>query len=144
MAAASRLANTARINNQLSPGQRRKLVIMTTYGRRGRGQRRIVSLSATGYAGQRALRELLARGQEPTLAGRNRTKILALADRLVADVAASVGKPALMLRVVPDPAHVFRPSRRQFDEIVRVGARRMLAAPVESASTATRSAHLDR
>ena len=45
-------------------------------------RRRIVLLGATGYTGQRVLRELLARGEEPTLAGRNRTKMLALADRL--------------------------------------------------------------
>jgi len=49
-------------------------------------KRRIVLLGATGYTGQRALRELLARGQEPTLAGRNRTKMLALADRLEASL----------------------------------------------------------
>ena len=45
-------------------------------------RRRIVLLGATGYTGQRVLRELLARGEEPTLAGRNRIKMLALADRL--------------------------------------------------------------
>ena len=45
-------------------------------------QRRILLLGATGYTGQRVLRELLARGQAPTLVGRTRTKMLALADRL--------------------------------------------------------------
>jgi hypothetical protein len=49
-------------------------------------KRRIVLLGATGYTGQRVLRELLARGEEPTLAGRNRTKMLALTDRLEADL----------------------------------------------------------
>lgn len=44
-------------------------------------KRRIVLLGATGYTGQRVLRELLARGETPTLAGRNRTKMLALAGR---------------------------------------------------------------
>ena len=43
-------------------------------------------LGATGYTGQRVLRELLARGEEPTLVGRNRTKMLALADRLEAEL----------------------------------------------------------
>jgi short subunit dehydrogenase-like uncharacterized protein len=46
-------------------------------------------LGATGYTGQRVLRELLARGEEPTLVGRNRTKMLALADRLEADLPAA-------------------------------------------------------
>ena len=36
-------------------------------------RRRIVLLGATGYTGQRVLRELLARGEEPTLVGRNHT-----------------------------------------------------------------------
>jgi short subunit dehydrogenase-like uncharacterized protein len=45
-------------------------------------RRRIVLLGATGYTGQRVLRELLARDEEPTLVGRNRTTMLALADRL--------------------------------------------------------------
>jgi short subunit dehydrogenase-like uncharacterized protein len=49
-------------------------------------KRRIVLLGATGYTGQRALRELLARGQEPTLAGRSRTSMLALAGRFEADL----------------------------------------------------------
>ena len=49
-------------------------------------KRRIVLLGATGYTGQRVLRELLARGQEPTLAGRNRTKMLALTGRLETDL----------------------------------------------------------
>ncbi len=49
-------------------------------------KRRIVLLGATGYTGQRVLRELLARGEEPTLAGRNRTKMLALTGRLEADL----------------------------------------------------------
>jgi short subunit dehydrogenase-like uncharacterized protein len=52
-------------------------------------RRRIVLLGATGYTGQRVLRELLARGEEPTLVGRNRTKMLALADRLEADLPAA-------------------------------------------------------
>jgi len=49
-------------------------------------RRRIVLLGATGYTGQRVLRELLARGEEPTLVGRNRAKMLAVADRLEADL----------------------------------------------------------
>ncbi|MEW1656589.1 saccharopine dehydrogenase NADP-binding domain-containing protein [Streptomyces sp. NPDC093707] len=50
------------------------------------GERRIVLLGATGYTGQRVLRELLARGQSPTLAGRNRAKMLGVAQRLQADL----------------------------------------------------------
>ena len=49
-------------------------------------KRRIVLLGATGYTGQRVLRELLARGEEPTLVGRNRTKMLAVADRFEAEL----------------------------------------------------------
>ena len=49
-------------------------------------KRRIVLLGATGYTGQRVLRELLARGEQPTLAGRNRTKMLALTGRFEADL----------------------------------------------------------
>ncbi|MFJ9712864.1 saccharopine dehydrogenase NADP-binding domain-containing protein [Streptomyces sp. NPDC101234] len=49
-------------------------------------RRRIVLLGGTGYTGQRVLRELLARGEKPMLAGRNRDKMLALADRLGADL----------------------------------------------------------
>lgn len=49
-------------------------------------KRRIVLLGATGYTGQRVLRELLARGEEPTLVGRNRTKMLAVADRFQAEL----------------------------------------------------------
>ena len=49
-------------------------------------KRRIVLLGATGYTGQRVLLELLARGEQPTLAGRNRTKMLALAGRFETDL----------------------------------------------------------
>jgi len=49
-------------------------------------KRRIVLLGATGYTGQRVLRELLARGEKPTLVGRSRTRMLALADRFQADL----------------------------------------------------------
>ena len=49
-------------------------------------KRRIVVLGATGYTGGRVLRELLDRGEEPTLAGRNRAKMLAVADRFGADL----------------------------------------------------------
>jgi len=49
-------------------------------------QRRIVLLGATGYTGQRVLRELLARGETPTLVGRNRTKMVALTDRFEANI----------------------------------------------------------
>jgi short subunit dehydrogenase-like uncharacterized protein len=49
-------------------------------------KRRIVLLGATGFTGQRVLRELLARGEAPTLVGRNPTKMLALAERLHADL----------------------------------------------------------
>jgi len=52
------------------------------------GKRRIVLLGATGYTGKRVLRELLARGEQPTLVGRNRTKMLAVADRLEAELPA--------------------------------------------------------
>jgi hypothetical protein len=48
--------------------------------------RRIVLLGATGYTGQRVLRDLLARGAEPTLVGRNRTKMQAVADQLGANL----------------------------------------------------------
>jgi hypothetical protein len=37
-------------------------------------RRRIGLLGATGYTGQRVLRELPARGEEPTLVGRNRSR----------------------------------------------------------------------
>ncbi|MDX2939264.1 saccharopine dehydrogenase NADP-binding domain-containing protein [Streptomyces ipomoeae] len=47
-------------------------------------KRRIVLLGATGYTGQRVLRELLARGEKPTLVGRSRDRMLALADRFEA------------------------------------------------------------
>ncbi|RXS88254.1 hypothetical protein EST92_01220 [Streptomyces sp. TM32] len=43
-------------------------------------------MGATGYTGQRVLRELLARGEKPTLIGRNRTKMLTLADRFEAEL----------------------------------------------------------
>src|SRR6266545_3399297 len=60
---------------------------MTTHPQGGVvDKRRILLLGATGYTGQRVLRELLARGEAPTLVGRNRTKMLALADRLEADL----------------------------------------------------------
>ncbi|MGI3222759.1 saccharopine dehydrogenase NADP-binding domain-containing protein [Streptomyces sp. GTA36] len=49
-------------------------------------KRRIVLLGATGYTGRRVLRELLARGEKPTLIGRNRTKMLTLADRFEAEL----------------------------------------------------------
>ncbi|MEU0212584.1 saccharopine dehydrogenase NADP-binding domain-containing protein [Streptomyces canus] len=49
-------------------------------------KRRIVLLGATGYTGQRVLRELLARGEKPTLVGRSRTRMLTLADRFQADL----------------------------------------------------------
>lgn len=50
------------------------------------GKRRIVLLGATGYTGQRVLRELLARGESPTLAGRSRARMLGVAGRLGADL----------------------------------------------------------
>ena len=49
-------------------------------------KRRIVLLGATGYTGQRVLRELLARSEKPTLVGRHRTKMLAVADRFEAEL----------------------------------------------------------
>jgi short subunit dehydrogenase-like uncharacterized protein len=49
-------------------------------------KRRIVLLGATGYTGQHVLRELLARGEKPTLVGRSRSRMLALADRFEADL----------------------------------------------------------
>jgi Saccharopine dehydrogenase NADP binding domain len=48
--------------------------------------RRIVLLGATGYTGQRVLRELLARNEEPTLIGRNPAKMRAVAERFEADL----------------------------------------------------------
>jgi uncharacterized protein YbjT (DUF2867 family) len=42
-------------------------------------KRRIVLLGATGFTGQRVLDELLARGELPTLVGRSRGRLLALA-----------------------------------------------------------------
>ncbi|MET8544734.1 saccharopine dehydrogenase NADP-binding domain-containing protein [Kitasatospora sp. NPDC004799] len=42
--------------------------------------RRIVLLGATGFTGRRVLRELLARGETPTLVGRDRARLLALAE----------------------------------------------------------------
>ncbi|MCT9083966.1 saccharopine dehydrogenase NADP-binding domain-containing protein [Streptomyces fulvoviolaceus] len=50
-------------------------------------KRRIVLLGATGYTGQRVLGKLLARGEKPTLVGRSRTRMLALADRFEAELA---------------------------------------------------------
>ena len=49
-------------------------------------KRRIVLLGATGYTGRRVLRELLARGEEPTLVGRNHTRMAALANSFEADI----------------------------------------------------------
>ncbi|MFE7616529.1 saccharopine dehydrogenase NADP-binding domain-containing protein [Streptomyces sp. NPDC057496] len=49
-------------------------------------KRRIVLLGATGFTGQRVLRELLVRGEAPTLIGRNRAKMLAAAECLRADL----------------------------------------------------------
>jgi len=49
-------------------------------------KRRIVLLGATGFTGRRVLRELIARGEKPTLVGRSRAKMLALADRLHTDL----------------------------------------------------------
>src|SRR5207247_3472946 len=49
-------------------------------------KRRIVLLGATGYTGRRVLRELLARGETPTLVGRNRTKMVAVTDRFEAEL----------------------------------------------------------
>ncbi|MFF5308449.1 saccharopine dehydrogenase NADP-binding domain-containing protein [Streptomyces massasporeus] len=67
----------------------RSMVVMTMpSGKAGGavGKRRIVLLGATGYTGQRVLRELLARGEKPTLAGRSRTRMLALADTFEAEL----------------------------------------------------------
>jgi len=49
-------------------------------------KRRIVLLGATGYTGQRVLRELLARGEKPTLVGRSHTRVQTVADRFQADL----------------------------------------------------------
>ncbi|SBV01573.1 Uncharacterized conserved protein [Streptomyces sp. Ncost-T6T-1] len=49
-------------------------------------QRRIVLLGATGFTGRRVLRELLARGEKPTLVGRNPAKMRALTEPLHADL----------------------------------------------------------
>ncbi|MFE2069595.1 saccharopine dehydrogenase NADP-binding domain-containing protein [Streptomyces sp. NPDC059467] len=48
--------------------------------------RRIVLLGATGYTGQRVLRELLKHGAEPTLVGRSCARMRAVADRFGADL----------------------------------------------------------
>src|SRR5215207_6687631 len=45
-------------------------------------RRRIVLLGATGFTGNRVLRELLAAGETPTLMGRNGTRMAAAAGRL--------------------------------------------------------------
>ncbi len=71
-------------------------------------KRRIVLLGATGYTGQRVLRELLARGEKPTLVGRNRTKMLAVADRFEAELPVAevdVTSTADLTRVL-EPGHV--------------------------------------
>jgi short subunit dehydrogenase-like uncharacterized protein len=49
-------------------------------------KRRIVLLGATGFTGQRVLDELLARGELPTLVGRSRGRLLALAGGLEVDL----------------------------------------------------------
>jgi putative NADH-flavin reductase len=49
-------------------------------------KRRIVLLGATGFTGNRVLRELLAAGETPTLVGRNRAKMSAAAARLGAEL----------------------------------------------------------
>ena len=49
-------------------------------------KRRIVLLGATGFTGQRVLGELLARGELPTLVGRSRDRLLALAGGLEVDL----------------------------------------------------------
>ncbi|MFD3619871.1 saccharopine dehydrogenase NADP-binding domain-containing protein [Streptomyces sp. NPDC058676] len=71
-------------------------------------RRRIVLLGATGYTGQRVLRELLARDEKPTLAGRNRARMSALADRFQADLPVAevdVTSPADMARLL-EPSDV--------------------------------------
>lgn len=50
------------------------------------GRRRIILLGATGYTGQRVLRELLARGETPTLAGRGGARMHHVAQLLGADL----------------------------------------------------------
>lgn len=65
------------------------MVVMTRPSGKAGGaveKRRIVLLGATGYTGQRVLRELLARGEKPTLVGRSRTRMLALADQFEAEL----------------------------------------------------------
>ena len=69
-------------------------------------KRRIVLLGATGYTGQRVLRELLVRGEQPTLVGRNRTKMLAVADRFEAELPVAevdVTSTADLTRVLSQP-----------------------------------------
>jgi short subunit dehydrogenase-like uncharacterized protein len=51
-------------------------------------RRRIVLLGATGFTGNRVLRELLAAGEKPTLVGRNSAKMAAAAGRLGAELPA--------------------------------------------------------
>lgn len=49
-------------------------------------ERRIVLLGATGYTGRRVLRELLGRGQRPTLVGRSAAKMTRVATDLGAEL----------------------------------------------------------
>jgi short subunit dehydrogenase-like uncharacterized protein len=49
-------------------------------------KRRIVLLGATGFTGQQVLGELLARSELPTLVGRSRDRLLALAGGLEVDL----------------------------------------------------------
>src|SRR5438128_289199 len=55
-------------------------------GGREMARRRIVLLGATGFTGNRVLRELLAAGEKPTLMGRNGTRMAAAAGRLGAEL----------------------------------------------------------
>jgi short subunit dehydrogenase-like uncharacterized protein len=65
-------------------------------------RRRIVLLGATGFTGQRVLRALLARGETPTLVGRNHAKMLTLTERLRTDldvIEADVTSTAALTRI---------------------------------------------
>jgi putative NADH-flavin reductase len=71
-------------------------------------KRRIVLLGATGFTGQRVLDELLARGELPTLVGRSRGRLLALAGGLEVDLPVEqvdVSSPTDLKRVL-DPNDV--------------------------------------
>ncbi|MGW4380376.1 saccharopine dehydrogenase NADP-binding domain-containing protein [Kitasatospora sp. NPDC004531] len=99
-------------------------------------KRRILLLGATGFTGRRVLRELLARGEEPTLVGRSRARMLTLAENLRADldvIEADATSEA-------DLAGVFEPT----DVVVStVGPFARLGLPAVTAAARTGAHYLD-